>query len=307
MKTWKTLTWAPLALLALTATAHADSSAAAGASSSSSSNLLSTIRKNLKASVLVSTFGMSTQSLSGNTDGTGRNLNQIYYPSVSYKVHPKWSLSAAQPLQYVIDENPNTERLVVRDPYFTLSNGSIYKHEPMGINLGLTLRYYAPFSRATNRTVKGLTDSGRGQFRVYVNPTKTFMDGALTLSGMTILHARLNESTRAERQAKNGTTAREDYYVILNPSVSYDWTPKFSTYIEYASGYLRHRTTGGIVGNPLTGRWTKFNDPALGQYVGPGAYWVASKRVSVNPYISWGPEFKLKKGSLGVDVNFSIL
>jgi len=300
----------PMALVAAFAIvslpAHAETataSAAPAAQSSTSGFDLSKIRQNMRASYQMWLYGMNTRAMSGNVDGSGTNLNITHYTTLGYKVSRKWSVSVTQPFNQVIDEKPASEvdPLVALDPYITFSNASITKSERYGTNLSGYVRYYAPFSRSTNRAADrgARTDAGNGALRLLVTPSKTFMDGALTVAATTLVHFRLPGNSSAERAAKSGSAIHENYYILLNPSVSYALSSKVEAYVEYASGYLRHSTDG---------KFSKFNDPVYGQYVSPGINWQASKRLALNPYMSVGPVFRgVKNTDIGLIGTYSFL
>jgi len=69
-------------------------------------------------------------------------------------------------------------------------------------------------------------------------------------------------------------------------------------YLEYATGYLRHSTDG---------KWTSVAIPTMANtslryHLNP------NKKLSVNPYISWGPVFQgLGKADLGLQVQYTFL
>jgi hypothetical protein len=201
------------------------------------------------------------------------------------------------------------------------------------LNLDAYLRFYLPISRFTHdETNVGYlppdllapNDNGRGEIRLYLNPTKTFLDGKLTLSGAMLANLKLARLSPGERTARqqaqldhlsatdlvirqqaglsgsyvpSGT--RENLYVFLDPVVTYSVSPTLDAYVEYASGFLHHSTDG---------HWTSTNNASEGRYFSPGVNWAAAKGLSVNPYISWGPVFEgLSKADLGVQVNYTFL
>jgi hypothetical protein len=88
--------------------------------------------------------------------------------------------------------------------------------------------------------------------------------------------------------------------VVLDPTINYQISPKLEVYLEYATGYLRHQTSGHFVTNPRT--------PSDGQYVSPGLNWSPTKRIALNPYLSWGPTFRgLKNTDIGLQAQYSFL
>ncbi len=138
---------------------------------------------------------MNTQALSGNKDGTGTALAINHTFGVGYRLSKKWSIGLTQSFTQSIDDVPSTEKdpFVANDPYLMVSNTSLWNSEKYGMNVFGYIRYYFPFSRATSQTVAkaGAKDAGMGSVRVYVNPTKTWLDGRLTLNLVTFAQFRL--------------------------------------------------------------------------------------------------------------------
>lgn len=301
-----------LALLASPA-AFADSAASAPAGQSSSSNVLETLKKKVKLSYTAEILGATTKSLSGNSAGGGTNLIWNHYVGTGYRITKPLSINITQPFRQNIDEKPASvaDPLVVNDPYLTLTHASLAGSEKYGTSLSGYVRYYMPLSRSTNRNAKvddnarvaaagAPNDQGRGAVRVLLTPSKTFMDGALTLAGTTLVQYRIAKRSSAERAALVGDPMRNDYYFLFNPSVAYQVSSKVEAYVEYATGALTHNTGDG--------NWTKMNDPDYGQYVSPGVNWQASKRLLVNPYFSMGPVFRgLKNVDIGLIAAYTFL
>jgi len=142
------------------------------------------------------------------------------------------------------------------DPYVTLSHSKLLHNEEMGFNLEGYARYYIPVSRDTQDGLNsgfiakdgGPNDVSNGQLRLYVNPTKTFLDGKLTLSGATMMNfkfSRLSAQERFDRQtaeiAKHGDDSveaksfREDAYLFFDPTATYSVSSKVDMYLEYAT------------------------------------------------------------------------
>ena len=291
--------------------------------------------KHGKAYYLAWLTGPRTEALSGNKDGTGTNLEIRHYPTFGGKFNETLSLVFTPQFTQLYNVKPQAEQrhFTLDNPYFTLEDSKLWKNELYGLNLDAYLRYYLPTSRFTHdqNNVGYLppdtlapNDNGRGEIRLYLNPTKSFLDGKLTLSGAMLANlklARLSGDERlARQQAKlddltdndtlvrqsegadlsfTPTTAREDLYVFIDPVVTYSVTPKLDLYLEYATGYLHHDTNG---------HWTSTNHSVEGRYFSPGAYWAAAKGLSVNPYISYGPVFQgLVKADLGLQVTYTFL
>ena len=267
--------------LALLSPAHAEDTN--GSQSSVSNFDLSSLSKNLKANYLAWLIGPSTKALDGDVGNTGYNqLTLIHYPSVGFKLNPKMTLMATTPVTQKFgaqsSEKP-AEQLTPNDPYISLSHSALLKNEKLGFNMSGLLRYYAPFSTATNNGFATKTDARNGQVRFLLNPTKTFFDEKLTVSAQSFVQYRFARSSAQERIVKTGKDIQEDYYYVLDPSISYDFSAKFSVGLEYCSGYMRHTSNG---------HFSNTGDTTYGQYLSPNATWSPTKKLMINPYLSWG-------------------
>lgn len=284
------LTTAPMAFADTTTTA----------TSSATSSAPAPITKNMKAFYEMWLYGPNIQSLSGNVDGTGMNLNILHTFGVGYRLPDNWSVGLTQGFSQTIDEKARSEGdpWVANDPYVSLSNTSLWKDEKRGMNIYGYVRYYAPFSRATNQTADkaGVQDSGYGSVRFYLNPTKTWLDGKLTFNGVMLFQARLPKRSNAARMTANGQETREDFYLLFDPILAYTLSSKLEVYAEWTTGYLRHKTDGSF------GR-IKDN-----QYTSVGFNILVGKRMLLNPYASAGPKFRgLKNTDLGLIANYTFL
>jgi hypothetical protein len=273
--------------------------------SSSSNAWWETASKSMRASYLFRLAGPSVQSLSGNATGGGTSLAITHFPTLGYRIGSKWSVSATQPFSQRIDEAPaaQADPFVANDPYVTFTNGNILSQARHGVSLSGYLRYIIPVSRATNQNSKlgRRPDAGNGAVQVYLGASRSELDGKVTVAVAALGRYRIPGLSSQERGALSGSSVREDYFLLLNPSVSYAFSPKYDVYIEYISGFLTHSTDS---------KWTKFNDPNVGQLVsvGTNAY---LGRLSINPSLSAGPKFNqlkiLKTTSIGLDVSYSFM
>jgi hypothetical protein len=307
-------------MFAMAAIAHpeakADSSAAApaGASSASSggSSLLDEIQKNGIAAYLAWLTGPNTQALSGNKDGTGTNLSLSHYGWIGWKFNDKVNITLSEVAQQTIDDVPahKANPFVYSDPYITLTNSKLMHSDYYGTNLMAYIRYYVPASRTDhdNNNAGRFTDLGYGGIRLFVNPTKSWFDGKLTFNGQALTNIRFASLSREERARRslandgsNPNGDREDFYVLLDPVLDYQWTPKVDVYLEYATGYLRHHTNGHFVTNPRS-----LGD---GQWFSPGLNWTPTKKILLNPYLSWGPRPAggVKNTDIGVQFQYTFL
>jgi len=298
-------------MMAAAGTTYADTTASAPATGtqSSFSNTLQTIRKNTTGSYQMWFRGPNVQALSGNTDGNGTNLAMTHYLALGYKVGSKWRIGLTQPFTQLIDEVPAQAKdpFVANDPYITFTNPRIVNSKKYGTNLYGYLRYYAPLSRSTNQLAnysaassanlkKGIPgESGNGRVRMYLGPTKTFFDGALTVNAQMLFQYNLASRTEADRIAVTGSPHRNDLTFIFDPLVSYSVTDKLDVYLEYAFDITRS----------TSGKWTDWKDT---DYISPGVYYSATKRLWLNPYVSFAPKFsELAKTGIGFQAVYSFL
>lgn len=278
-----------VSLLALAAPAIAEETA--GQSTADSSQ--SWIMQNGKLSYLGWLVGPRTEALSGNRLGGGTDLTLTHYFAVGANIGKGLTLKLTQAVDQYIDEKPEAEKkqLAPLDPYLTLSHGKILHSDRWAANLDGYLRYYIPVSRSTSDNLNAGTarDHGKGMVRVLLNPSKSFLDGKLTFNGLFFANFRFASNSPGERLRRQTVQAvkdssitpssvREDMYFVWDPSVVYSVSSKLDIYVEYATGYLRHTTNG---------KWSSSNHPSDGQYLSPGVYWNPTKKVYVNPYISY--------------------
>jgi hypothetical protein len=258
--------------------------------------------QNGKASYLLWMQGMHSESLTGTRPGMtdGTNLTFIHFFAVGANLGKGFSLKLTQPVTQNIDEKDETVKKQWQpgNPYLTLSHGKILSSERYAANLEGYFRYYIPVSRGTQDAMnKGFltsgfapVDNGRGAIRLFLNPSKSFLDGKLTFNGAMLTNIHLNALSKQERINRQAaelgkpgasgtlTGEREKLNVVINPSVVYSVNPKVDVYLEWATGTLRNDTAG---------RWTSINVDDDGQYLSPGVYWSPTKKVYVNPYISY--------------------
>ncbi len=280
---FKSMLGCALAVLA-TSSAYADTSTAptVGAPTSTAPSPWSSIKKNIRGTYIFETYGQTVQDLDG-VDGPGKNFTINHYFSLGYKVGSKWTISAAQMLGQKIDDNELNDPLVVSDPYVTFSNSSILKNEKYGFNMNGFLRYYMPVSRATRQNANRASDEerGGGMIRFMLNPTKTWLDGALSFNLLSQIYYYVPSRNDGERLAANGTPERMDYFLLFDPTLGYDFNETYSAYVVFES-VLAHRTNGQ--------GFTKFNEPNWGHNVQLGSY-LNYGSLTLNPVISMGPVY----------------
>ncbi len=277
------------------------------------------LQKYGKANYLAWLTGPRTEALSGNRKGGGTSLTLAHYFTVGAKLGQGFSLTATQPVSQYIDEEPESvkKQLQPGDPYLTLSHGKILHSDRYAMNLDGYIRYYIPVSRNTSDGLNSgmARDGGRGVTRVLLNPSKSFLDGKLTFNGLFFANFRFASNSPGERlrrqtlefnkgaQKDAPSSVREDMYFVWDPSVVYSVSSKLDIYVEYATGYLRHTTNG---------KWSSINHPDDGQYVSPGVYWNPTKKIYLNPYLSYqlsaAPiDRGLTKMDIGIQAQYTFL
>ncbi len=295
-------------ILAMSPSARAEE-AVATSESSSGNSVWNAIQKNGKASYLLWLYGMHTEALSGNRDGTGTNLTADHYFAIGAALGKGFTLKMTNLGRQSINEAPEAagKSFVFQDPYFTLSKSGLLKNEAMAFNMDAYLRYYAPFSRPNvdARNKGAIDDKGRGVIRVYVAPSKSFFDGKLTFNGTMLTNIKLNSKTPQERFdaatrefAKTGkgndgasvVSYRKDMYFLADPSIAYTVSNKLEIYLEWYA--LWEHTTNG--------KWTSIDEPESDQTISPGLNWTPTKKILVNPYLEYKTSLEKKERKFGV-------
>ena len=295
---------APYAFADSTSTVVVPTTTVPATSTASAGSPAVNIVKNMRAFYEMWLRGMNTQALSGNINGSGMSLAITHTFGVGYKLSDKWAIGVTQGFTQSIDDKPASEKdpWVANDPYLMVSNTSLYKNEKYGVNVFGYMRYYVPVSRASSQNVDkaARTDAGKGSVRLYFNPTKTWLDGKLTLNLITLFQYRIASRSDADRAAANGgSSARENWYFLFDPILAYTVNSWAELYLEYATGYLRHSTDGHM---------TKLNDTGDGQYLSVGWNFLVGKKLLLNPYLSAGPVFRgVKNTDIGLIASYTFL
>ncbi len=316
------------ALLALSPAARAEE-AVATSEASSSNSVWNAVKKNGKASYLMWLYGAHTEALSGNRAGGGTNLTADHYIAIGAALGKGFTFKMTNLGRQSINEAPEAagKSFVWQDPYFTLSKSGLLKNEAIAFNMDAYVRYYAPFSRPNvdARNKGAIDDKGRGVLRLYIAPSKSFMDGKLTFTGTMLTNIKLNSKTPQERfdantreVARRGVSAgngpedangnntivsyRKDMYYLLDPSVAYTVSNKLEIYLEWYA--LWEHTTNG--------KWTSIDEPESDQTISPGLNWTPTKKILVNPYLEYKvsgekKERKLGVASVGVQMQYTFL
>lgn len=293
-------------IMAVSATTWADTSAtaptaaaASPTSSSSTSQFFSKVRKNIRGSYINEFSGPYLRAPSGNIAGDGMNLQMIHYISLSYLLGSKWRVGITQPAYMRIDEKPSTQvdPFEPTDPYVTFTNTRVIGSQKYGTNLYAYLRYYIPVSKSTINAANDYSpnDRGNGQLRFTLIPSVSFLGGALNLSGATFLQYRIAKHSSKERAAATGNPNRNDMVFVFDPILTYTVNDTVEAYLEYAFD-MTHSTNG---------KWTKWKKQ---DYISPGAYLQLTKKLMVNPYLTWEPRLKeLKNTGFGVTAVYAFL
>jgi hypothetical protein len=321
--------------------AQADSSAAGSTSSGGFlDNFVNNFSKNGIVSYLLWYTGPYTQALSGDVNinngniGGGEQMYFAHYLTVGYKFYDgnmvfKLSTLVAETIDDDTDKDPNAPNwLDFAQTYMTLDFPHALKSERYNTNLETYVRYYIPIDRDDHDGVNQgiINDTGHGMIRLYVNPTKTWFDGKLTLSGAFLGNIKLPSNSPSQRVARGltpqntgsplitkfrrstdaaagfGSAYREDFYIYLDPTITYSISPTVDLGFEAASGYMEHTTAGS------PHRWSQLNDPFNGAYFDPNVSWQATKKFNLEPYIAFGPVFRgIKMEQLGFLATYKFL
>jgi hypothetical protein len=155
------------------------------------------------------------------------------------------------------------------------------------------IRYYFPISEYTKNGVGKNIDSGNGRWNAELAMTKKYFEEKLSLRLKNNFYYRLAKNPQAN-------VVREQYSLTFAPSVQYRLGSKWQAKAEYYSGEIRHLSSG---------KWTKFNDPALGQTIALGGVYQPNKKLSMNPYLQWGRgnSFRLDRTDIGLYADYYFL
>lgn len=290
---------ATVVALTISSVATADSSASAAdiapANQSSTSNISDLIAKKGKASYYLEYRGTKVNALDG-TAGDGTDLTMNHYAILGWKLSSKWSVSLTQPLVQKIRpefdaKGKEQKNLYLADTSITFTNSKIASSSKYGTNLSAYMRYYAPTSNTSVNSKGTVDDQRNGAIRSIIIPSKTFMDGALTLSGAIDLRYRLANEV-------NETTGHNNIRAMFDPVLEYAINDKISTYLEYYTGYLTHNTK--------TGTWGKVRDE---QGISPGVNWTPTKKILVNPFVSWDGRdiMRANRTQIGLNAQYTFL
>lgn len=258
------------------------------------------VRKNVRASYQLWLRGPNVRDLSGGDRDNKTNILMTHYFSLGYKLPAPWSIGVNQPFTQTIDEKPQAaaDSWIANDPYATLSNAEVWTNKKYGLNLFAYLRYYAPFSRATSQNVAKAApvESGRGQLRFLINPSKAWLDGTLNLTLTTLLQYRLASNSSRVRAALNaGNSNRDDMLFVFDPILGYMFTKDIEGYFEYAT-LMNHNTNG---------HWTSYKAT---DYISVGVNLQLTKKLNLNPYLDSSPRLnEFKFAGIGLNAVYSFL
>lgn len=276
----------PVLAMAVVVPAFAADEQAAPAAAATSTTEAPSVWSKFRAGTDIWWIGPTSKDIDGRAIGRGPDMQIRYYPSIGYKITPKMTVRAAiEGRQFIRPkdlEDPTRKDFVLVDPYVTLSHSALLESEKFASSLAGSLRYYVPSSRPTHDGIGGRNDRGNGMVRVGLVPSKSFLDGDLTISSANYLYYRF-----AQEKHPNHT----NYEMLFVPSVAYTVSPKLEVAVEYATGYIRHSKATGVNHN-----LSRLNaQDGLGQWISPSITYTPNKYVSFNPAISWsraktGPE-----------------
>ena len=277
-------------------TASAPTDAAAPTQTSTTSALMKNLREKLGASYTMWITGPTVADIDGQK-GDGNNLTLDQFASVKYKVSSKWKIGFTQPwTNKVRSDSEGKRNLNFNNPYITASNSSLTKSEKYDTNLSGYVRYYMPLSRTSEESLGKRVDTKNGVVRIVLDPTKTFLDGKLALSGAVYIHR-----TFAGAKPAAGVVEQRDWRIYLYPKVSYEVSAKFTPYVAYFNDWEHVRLDQTRQGG---GRWQSFNDT---HSIELGFDWAPVAGLSVTPYISYGPKFQPRDSSIGLIADYAFL
>ena len=231
--------------------------------------------------------GPTIEHLDANTDGKGSYYILKNYLGLGYEFMREWKMEAGDEFrQYfrpIDPKNKDRSDFEFRDPYLGISKRDAVRSESGVFTLGAKARYFFPWTPYNRSNLGKEWNEGNGHARFILLPKLRFMDGALSAEFY---------SDFTYRFAREAKPIRQDYYVRFRPALTYQATRKVAARVEYHSGDLNHRTNG---------KWTKFNDPVIGQMIYAGMIWTPTSRISINPQLGWGSDtFRLNRGQMSV-------
>ena len=242
----------------------------------STSSTQSTILKNSIASYTMWVTGPTTGALDGK-EGVGSKVALDQFAKVGYRVSSKWTVSFTQPWTNTIREAAGKDRnLMWQNPYLTASNSNITQSTRYGTKLSGYLRYYMPLSHSSADNVGKRVDTKNGVLRAVLDPTKTFADGAVTVSGAIYAHRLF-----AGEKPGEATSEQRDWRFYLYPRVTYQATDTFQPYVAYFNDLEHVRLDKTRAGG---GRWQSFNDKHLAEL---GFDWQPIAGLNLNPYLEY--------------------
>jgi hypothetical protein len=262
----------------------------------STSSTQSKILKNSIASYTMWVTGPSLQAIDGKT-GEGSLVNLDQFAKLGYRVSSKWSVAFTQHWTNTVREaSGNKDNLVWNNPYLTASNSNITQSTRYGTRLAGYVRYYLPFSKSSADNVGKRVDTKNGVLRVVLDPTKTFLDGALTVSGAVYVNRLF-----AGAVPDASVSEQRDWRIYLYPRVTYELTSKFQPYLAYYNDLEHVRLDKTRAG---AGRWQKFNNK---HNLELGFDWQPLARLNLNPYLEYGPTFVPRNMSVNLIAEYAFL
>ena len=252
--------------------------------------------KRMSASYTMWITGPTVADIDGKA-GDGNNMTLDQFASVGYKVSSKWKVSGtAFWTNKVRSDSEGKKNLTWNNPYITASNSSFTKSTKYGTNLSAYVRYYLPLSHASADNVGKRVDTKNGVVRLFIGPSKSFLDGKLVLTGDTYIHRSF-----AGARPSPGVGEQRDWRIYLYPHLTYNWTDKFDTYVAYFNDWEHVRLDATRQGG---GRWQSFNDKHSLEI---GLNWSPIKNLTLSPYLSYGPTFVPRNSDVGFIAEYAFL
>lgn len=250
------------------------------------------VQSTLDASYAALLVGPTLDHLDANLDGKGTNMNLRNYLNVDGRFLEQWKfgigLEARQYFRPADPKRPDRKEFEWRDPIVSLGRDKIV--EKGNYNFAAKLKYTVPMSEYNKSNVGKSYDSGNGEWNLSLNSGWKFKDGDWYVGFPVDLYYKMAEAP---------PTVREDYSTRAKPFVSYRIAAKYSAKVEYSTGYLRHFTNG---------KWSKFNDKALGQKIFLGLSYLPFKGLIVSPGFTWGSDsYRLNSAEASLYASYAFL
>lgn len=281
----KLANWAPLSILmALTAQPiYAQTVATTPNAQETTASAGSFLKDKFSMSYTGWLTGPHIDALDGGVDGANSNLNIDHFYALGYKINSDmvWRITQDVTQQFgKTYDAPDQQAFVVHNPYTTLAHSHLYEDKNRGINVAGYIRYYIPVANADRqgKNAPGMQkDQTNGLLRMKLDPTKTFLDGSLTISLMTFVYRGL-----AGKAPGEDVPNQRDWFVYFYPGIQYQATKTLAPYIRYSSvmeHYGQEKASNG------GGHWQALTDNHNLEF---GFDYNPTASITITPYTEFG-------------------